>query len=306
MAASLTGKVFDIQRFSLHDGDGIRTTVFLKGCPMRCVWCQNPEGISSDTHLVINETRCIRCGLCTNAIPSIQMKADGYPDVREVPAEQFDRAVTLCPAGALVKDCRVLSVSQVMDEVERDKVFFRRGGGVTFSGGEPFAQPAFFLALLKEAKARGLHTAAESCLYTTSAYVQQALPFIDLLFADFKLFDDIAHKKQTGVSNRQIVENLSFYLREKPAGQIIVRTPLIPGLTASTENIRKISAWLAGIHPNVPYELLNYNPLAAAKYARMDHPYCFRNNPPPFTRSEMQAFAQIAKDTGIQTVIIGD
>lgn len=299
------GNVFDIRRFSTHDGDGIRTTIFLKGCPLRCVWCQNPEGIDVRRHVVYFDTRCIGClscvHQCQNGAVSLE---DGKITLhRDIPND-WDATIDTCPTGALAYDCRQMTVEQAVNELKRDLPFFRHGGGVTLSGGEPFSQQDFALELLKALEKEGIHTAVESALCIPSSVLLQALPFIDTLFADCKVLDPELHRRFTGVDNSLIRRNLSLVLQSAYRDRVVVRTPLIPEYTATIENVEAIGRFLSGLYPDVTYELLNYNPLAEAKYKHVDWDYCFTQNPHKFSPQQMQDFAAAARRGGVQNVLI--
>ena len=200
-------------------------------------------------------------------------------------------------------DGKSMSVSQVMDEIKRDLVFYKHGGGVTLSGGEVLLQADFALEILKECKKMGIHTAIETSLYGKIELVEEFLPYVDMIFADMKVFDDTLHKKYTGVSNQVIKENLRVLLTSKKREQVIVRTPMIPGMTDSKDNIRKISEFMHQIYPGVTYEILNYNPLAQAKYHLVEKEFCFQDNPKMYTEEEMEGFREIAKAAGITKLL---
>lgn len=300
--AQTKGTVFDIQRFSTHDGDGIRTTVFLKGCPLRCVWCQNPEGLTPETMLVLRKSACIKCGLCAKACPEVKKQPNGYPDIGDVKPESFSLLTGTCPAGALETDGSLMSADEVVAKVLRDKVFFRKDGGVTFSGGEPFFQFDFLLDLLQTSKQEGLNTAVETSLFTSRPNLEKALPFIDLLYADCKIFSSAPHAEYTGADNKIILENIKYAIEQK-GRDVIIRTPLIPGITDTEQNIAEISAFISSINKNVRYELLNYNPLASSKYELARMSYYFKQPLQPLNQSQLEKLYSIAEKNGVQNII---
>lgn len=301
----MTAKVFDIRRFSTHDGDGIRTTVFLKGCPLSCVWCQNPEGISLKRRPLYFEKRCIHCGTCAAECKKngIRME-DGriILDIRQ--PEDWEALTDRCPAGALEMDSMEYTVEQIMEEVQKDQVFYRHGGGVTLSGGEPLLQWETALEILKQCKKAGIHTAIETSLYTNKEVLEKLLPYLDRIFADFKIADHELHKKYVGVSNEKIKRNLKILLESEKKDRVIIRTPMIPKMTATRENIEEIASYISGIYKDVSYEILNYNPLAEAKYHLIDKEYCFAENPKLYTKEQMEEFGTWAKQGGVHNVII--
>ncbi|MDR2662493.1 MAG: glycyl-radical enzyme activating protein [Treponema sp.] len=285
------GTVFDIRRFSIHDGEGIRTTVFLKGCPLRCAWCQNPEGLDPRIGLLWFSGTCIYCGACG-------VRGDPRRFISGAGAETA--ALDNCPTGALRRDGRIMTAGEVLAELEKDAVFYRRGGGITLSGGEPLAQEDFAAAILGAAKKAGFHTAVESSLYAPGKTVERIAALSDRIFADCKIFNDGDHIAATGVSNRIILDNIAGLLRGPHAERVIIRTPLAPGFTASEENIAAITRFISGLYPPVRYELLNYNPLAAGKYQLTGRDYCFAENPDPYDAEAMETFRNIAKKNGIR------
>jgi pyruvate formate lyase activating enzyme len=285
------GTVFDIRRFSIHDGEGIRTTVFLKGCPLRCAWCQNPEGLDPGIGLLWFSGNCIYCGACGTC-------GDPRQFIAGTGAETA--ALENCPTMALRMDGRIMTAGGVLAELEKDAVFYRRGGGITLSGGEPLAQEDFAAAILEAAKGAGFHTAVETSLYAPRKGVDRIAALSDRIFADCKIFDEAEHTAATGASNRIILDNIARLLTGPHAGRVIIRTPLVPGFTASEENIASIARFISGLYPQVRYELLNYNPLAAGKYPLTGREYCFAENPDPYGAEAMETFRAAAKKNGIR------
>lgn len=300
----LIGKVFDVRRFSTHDGDGIRTTIFLKGCPLRCIWCQNPEGLSLTSQLIYLENQCIHCGTCTRVCKNQAITLeDGKLCIDKKATDDWAAPIDACPAACLTMDSKTYTVEELVKLTVRDAAFFRHGGGVTLSGGEPLFQKDFTIALLKGFKEAGIHTAIETSLYVDQHVVKEALLYLDLIYADFKVFDKNKHQELTGATNDQIKDNIRFILESNKKDQVIIRTPLIPTKTATKENIFAIGEFIASIYGEVKYELLNYNPLAKGKYHLVDREYCFEENPRMYTVDEMDEFREVARNAGVKHLI---
>lgn len=302
---NMTGRIFDIQRFSTHDGMGIRTTIFLKGCPLSCVWCQNPEGISFKKRPLYFKNRCIGCGICIKKSQYGGLKKRDEHITLNIDAEEdWEDLIDRCPAGALEMDSREYELEEVMQEIRKDMVFYNHGGGITLSGGEALFQWEFALEILKQCKKEGIHTAMETSLYADQEVLKRVFPYLDMIFADFKIADDRKHKKYTDVSNQKIKENLKYLLQSEKKENVIIRTPMIPGMTAFKENVLEISRYISGIYPEVSYEILNYNPLAESKYHLIDQEFCFKENPKLYSKEQMQEFKNWALEGGVNHVII--
>lgn len=277
----LKGNVFDIQRYSIHDGDGIRTVVFLKGCPLRCKWCANPESQSSSPQLFFSPSRCIGCASCVRSCKNNEMTwEDGKLQIHWDRCNNDDLEWTkVCPAKALIIKGEWMSVEEVMTEIEKDRLFYEKSkGGVTLSGGEPLAQSEFAAALLEECKEKGIHTAIETTGYVKREVLEQVIPFTDLFLYDFKVLDSAKHKKWTNVENGRILKNLK-YLAEMKA-DIIVRTPLIPGVNDSIDEIKSMVATLKkyGIKK---YDILPFHQYGSKKYNSCGINYSMREIEPP-------------------------
>lgn len=301
----MKGTIFDIRRFSTHDGAGIRTTVFLKGCPLNCIWCQNPEGISAKRRPIYFKNPCIKCGICVKLAKNKGVVFEnGNIKLNIDKDENWEKIIDACPSGALMMDSQIKTVEEIIQEVMRDKVFFKHGGGVTLSGGEPLAQGKFAIELLKELKKLNVNTAIETALNVDNEVLKEALDYLDIIYADLKIFNDEEHKKYVGVSNEKIKNNIKFLLQSENKEKVIIRTPMIPEYTTSEKNISEISRYISDIYGDVSYELLNYNPLAGGKYSLVDKEYCFKENHPLYSKEEMKAFGNIAKNNGIKNLII--
>lgn len=293
----MQGIITEIQRFSVHDGPGIRTTVFFKGCNLRCFWCHNPETHRIEPELQLQLARCIGCGACLAVCPvGAHTLVEGE--------RRFDRARCLgcgrcaaeCFAEALVLVGRRVSVQEVLDEVLADRPFYESsGGGVTLSGGEPLLQLDFCRALLAACRNAGLHTAIETAAHVPWEQIEAVLPLLDLVMLDIKLLDEEAHRAATGVGNRRILENARRLGAAKP---LIVRTPVVPGVNDTPEAIGAIARFAAALPSLVSYELLPFHPMAANKYESLGRTYAARNLPRP-TPEAMEALAEVARGNGI-------
>lgn len=301
----MKGKIFDIKRFAVHDGKGIRTTVFLKGCSMKCVWCQNPEGISMENTPIYFKSRCIKCRICEKFINGNgAVFENNNLEGEKISAENIKQIIENCPVEAVQKSLKEMTTEEVVNEILKDKVFFKNGGGATFSGGEPLLQKDFLIEILKKLKEENINTAVETALNVKTEILREILPYIDFVYADLKIFDEEKHKKYTGVSNELIKKNIKFLLESTKKENVVIRTPMIPEFTAYEKNIKEISRYISEIYPDVKYEILNYNPLAESKYEMTGKKYCFEKNPSLYTEKEMKKFRNIAEKNGIKKIII--
>lgn len=261
----ISGVVFNIQRYSIHDGPGIRTTVFLKGCPLVCTWCQNPESQSRDPEIMINKNLCTVCGRCVSECENDAISLSEECSVTDrAKCLCCGRCVEICPNEARKLSGTEMTVGEVVKEVLKDQKFFESsGGGVTISGGEATFQPEFAIAILRECKELGLHTAIETCGYTSWEVLERFFECTDLVLFDIKHIDNEEHKKGTGMSNEKILENAEKMAKVKA---ILVRVPLIPGFNDSEQDVRKIAAFAATLSKEIEVDLLAYNPLGEGKY----------------------------------------
>lgn len=300
----MRGIITDIQRFSLHDGPGIRTTVFLKGCNLRCFWCHNPETLKRSPQVQVYPERCIGCGACVTACShDARQQLDGEILYDRARCVECGTCAATCYAEAVVVVGRTVTADEVVAELLRDRAFYETsGGGVTLSGGEPLLQKDFALAIFKACSEAGIHTALE----TNAAWPwERAAPLIratDLVMMDLKTLNDRIHREVTGASNLIVRRNAVRIARlGKP---LIVRTPVIPGVNDTESDMRKIGAFLAGLPGLLYYELLPYHPLGADKYRRLGIE-CGASalNPPQAKR--MAALARSAREAGIPVKVGG-
>lgn len=268
-----SGFVFDIKRFSIHDGPGIRSTVFLKGCPLSCHWCHNPESQQSAPELILRPERCISCGTCIKAClnGAITQKDDTYLTNRSL-CKVCGVCVDVCYADAREIVGKELAADKVLEEVLKDILFYKQsGGGVTFSGGEPLHQPEFLENLLQVSKKKGLHTTLDTCGYAPWDVILRMMPYLDLILYDIKILDDCLHKKYAGVSNKQILENLSSLVDY--GTELVIRYPVLPGINDSDKQIRELGEYLKELNGISRVDLLPYHELSAGKYRRLDRQF---------------------------------
>ena len=295
----MNGFVFEVKRVAVHDGPGLRTTLFLKGCPLRCPWCQNPEGLHLEPRLWYKEADCLRCGNCVAACQERALALDERVHIDQVACVLCKRCLDACPTGALLLDGREVSADEAEETLLQDAVFYAEGGGITLSGGEVMAQWPFALELLRRMRARGVDTAIETCLLVKQDVLSRFLELVDHFIVDIKYFDGAEHRRVLGESNELILANYR-YLVEKGA-DVLVRTPLIPGYTATEANIRAIARFVRLTDANARYELLNFNPLCRSKYAALEENYPVSGQ--PFSAGEMEAFYAILREEGIANIV---
>jgi pyruvate formate lyase activating enzyme len=294
-----TGLVFDIQRFSVHDGPGIRTNVFLKGCPLRCKWCCNPESQSIRPELRHRGSRCKTCLSCVkNCRSGGALEFEGAPafdrDICDECAEKT--CVDACPEGALFVSGMTMTVADVVRTVAADADFYRNsGGGVTFSGGEPFRQHGFLGEALVELRAAGIHAAVETCGFEDTSHLLKIEPLLDLICFDLKVADPVLHRRLTGRGNALIFENLSK-LAAAARRKIVLRFPLIPGATNDPSNVTKIAAIASGLGISAA-SVVPYHPMGRMKYAELGRKCGI--DPRPVTRGDMEQVFAAFESCGI-------
>jgi pyruvate formate lyase activating enzyme len=307
-----TGAVFNIQRFSIHDGPGIRTAVFLKGCALSCFWCHNPEGRRTSPELQFFPDRCMACRACVEACPHSAHEFIG--DVHIFHREQCETTgscVDTCYGQALQLNGEIMTVEQVMEEVLRDRAFYENsGGGVTLSGGEPLLNNGFAFAILEQCKLHRLSTAIETCGECPWESLERLLPVTDLLMMDIKHIAPDKHRSATGKSNERILENARrLALTDKP---IVFRTPVVPTVNDSSDDIGQIAAFVrtlmelrsaqanGQVSAGITYELLTFHRLASAKYRSLGLEYRASAIEPP-SKERMLELAEVATRLGVET-----
>lgn len=298
---SAGGVIFNIQRYSIHDGPGIRTTVFLKGCPLRCHWCANPESQDPGPQLLVRNVKCSRCGACVFACPAkaISMDANLGRVIDWNRCHQCLDCVPVCLFGALTTSGQPTQVMDIVNEAERDLVFYQTsGGGVTISGGEPLFQPAFTIELLQALKDRGLHTALDTSGYAPSEVFREAAAATDLILLDLKHLDPEMHKQYTGVDNRLILANAQA---ATSAAALWIRIPLIQGFNDSREHIQSL-AELAKDLGAEKLSLLPYHQGGQVKSEQIGKVYQLAGGKPP-DQSRIQILMDIAARTSLSVDI---
>ncbi|UCE96162.1 MAG: glycyl-radical enzyme activating protein [Candidatus Bathyarchaeota archaeon] len=262
------GLIFDIKRYAIHDGPGIRTTVFFKGCPLSCWWCHNPEGKEFRRELMVWPNRCIKCQTCKSACPNsaISLSNNSLVTKRDK-CKVCGKCATKCPTNAREIVGKTLKAEDVMIEVETDHEFYGETGGLTVSGGEPLAQPAFLRTLLNQCKDSGIHTTLDTSGYAERRILTKISKVVDLFLYDLKIMDCKKHKQHTGVSNKSIIENLRIL--DRLGNQIIVRFPLISRINDAEDNITSMCELLSDLKNVGGISILPYHRLGVNKAKRL-------------------------------------
>ncbi len=297
--AESRGLIFNIQKFSLHDGSGIRTLVFLQGCPLACRWCSNPEGQVHLPELAFNASKCIGTVECGKCVPACGARAivhsdDGKVEIDRERCNDCGDCVDACPARALELFGRTMSVDEVMGVVEEDSSFYARsGGGLTLSGGEPLAQAGFALALLKAARSRGIDTALETSGHCRWEDLKDVCRHVDQVFFDIKSVDCAKHEDHVGVGNRRILGNLRKLCEHFPDLSIVVRTPIVPGFNDSPGDVGAIADFVKELPGPRRYELLPYHGFGESKYRQLGKEYPLRELEAP-SEQQMARLREVA------------
>lgn len=273
----MKGIVFNIQKFSVNDGAGIRTTVFLKGCPLSCIWCHNPESKRVYPELMYNAEKCVMCGKCATVCPkNVHLFENGKHIIARERCIGCGKCEEACLYEAIEIAGKEKTVDEVLDEVMKDKIFYdTSGGGITLSGGEPLLQFDFALAILKKSKELGLNTAIETCGYTDEDKILQIAPYVDLFLYDYKLTDSALHKKYTGVENDKIIRNIR--LLNEIGKSIILRCPIIPGINDNDEHFSGIAKLADELENVIEVNIEPYHPLGKSKAERLGSKYALKD-----------------------------
>ncbi|MCU0305526.1 MAG: glycyl-radical enzyme activating protein [Thermoanaerobaculales bacterium] len=297
--------VFNIQRCSVHDGPGIRTTVFLKGCPLRCDWCHNPESLDGEPEVAISGERCIACGACVDACPeSGGVRPARGPDWDDGTCRRCGACAEACPGEARELIGEPRAVAELVAELERDRPFFdASGGGVTFSGGEPLCHPSFLAACLEACRERGLHTAVDTSGFAPARVMREIARRADVLLYDLKHLDPEAHRRHTGVDNAVILDNL----RELSAGgaELWIRFPLVPGFNDDPDHLDALAAFVGSLPGRHPVFVLPYHAAGADKWRRLGKPGPPVEHRPP-TDAELAAVAERLRSHDLDVRLTGD
>lgn len=298
------GLIFNIQKFSYHDGPGIRTLVFFKGCPLKCQWCSNPEGIFPNRELAFKESKCIglsECGHCLGSCKIGALRENGKMiSVDKNLCTNCGDCVDICPSKALVMFGEYMSVNETLNAVEDDSAFYNRsGGGITLSGGEPLLQADFAMELLREAKSRGLSTAIETSGYTDFSSIEKVFPYVDFIHYDIKVIDSERHKKFTGVSNEVVLENFIKICNKFAHIPMVARTPVIPGVNDTDSEIQAIIDFISDVSILIKYELLLYHHFGKPKYTYLGKINAFTESSLP-SSARMKHLNELVKQSRLE------
>jgi len=297
-----SGVIFDIKKYSINDGPGIRTTVFFKGCPLSCQWCHNPESQLPHPQLIFRAARCLRCGACVEVCPREAIECrDGDFITRWNVCDNCGTCAETCYPGAREILGYEIAPTELLREIERDLPFFdQSGGGVTFSGGEPLMQPDFLAEILEMCRERDIHTALDTSGAAPWPVIEKLLPYVSLFLFDLKCMDSFQHTQFTGVPNDEILSNLR--LISQNGARIIIRIPLIPGLNDDEENLSASAKFLVNLPHLEGVELLAYHEIAQSKYNGLGMRYCLANLLPP-TQEKMEQARLILSSYGLPVTI---
>ena len=294
-----------MQRFAIHDGPGIRTLVYMKGCPLTCLWCSTPQSQKMALEIVHIELHCKKCGRCVNVCPvgAITFSIEEGPSIDRELCTGCGQCVEACPNQALELAGDYMTVEQLFWEVDKDSPFYRRSnGGVTVGGGEPTMQHGFVTAFLKRCKQSYIHTAIETCAYVRWEHLEKILEHLDLVYLDIKHMDAHVHKEITGVSNERILENARRASAMRP---VIIRIPIVPGLNDSDDNILATARFASELGDNLKrIELLPYHKFGTQTYGRLGREYQLTEVEPP-SDDHMERLKEIVESCGVRVQVGG-
>ncbi|NQU47846.1 MAG: glycyl-radical enzyme activating protein [Planctomycetes bacterium] len=299
-----SGRIFDVKRYSLHDGPGIRTTVFLQGCPLSCWWCHNPESQNVGPSMHYQRNSCLGCQACVETCDknALTLTADGIQRDQEL-CQTCGECAATCPSESRQLIGRQVSIHEVLQQVEKDRLYYdESGGGVTFSGGEPLAQPEFLIALLRACGEQDLHRVVDTSGLAATQTVLQVAAHCDLFLFDLKLMDDQRHRQTTGVSNQAILKNLRALDDIGQATQ--VRVPVIPGINDTVENFNAMAEFLMPLKHVRQVDLLPFHPSAREKHRKFGMPWKL-NGAAEIAPQRLEEFAEAIRAPGLQVEIGG-
>lgn len=303
--SEITGLIFDIKRFAIHDGPGLRTTVFLKGCPLACWSCHNPEGQAADPELLFRDDRCDMCGDCVPVCESGAITVeDGSFRLDRLRCDLCGACVEACMAGALELTGREVTVEELIREVEKDLVYYdQSGGGVTLSGGEPLSQPEFLVEFLQRCRQRDLSVVVDTTGHGPRELLERIEPLVDLFLYDLKLIDGERHHEFTGVSSFGILDNLRWLSDRGSA--VSIRLPLVPGVNDGPDQIRALGEFVRALPTPFPVDILPYHRIGVDKYSRLGREYRLPDAHPPSAEA-VGAAVEILSDLGLEVTVKGE
>ena len=299
---NMTGTVFDMQRFSLHDGPGIRTIVFLKGCPLHCRWCSNPESQNNSPIVMYKKSDCFKCGRCISVCKVGAISFDNETHIDREKCTGCGECTNVCPSGALVLKGKTMTIQQAIKELKKDATIFRRSnGGVTLSGGEPLVQHEFASQLLLACKSQGWSTAIETTGFGSSEAIEKVIPYVDTVLLDIKRIDPYTHKKFTGISNEVILKNAK---RISQITKTVVRVPIIPGFNYSYKDIEDIAKFVKTLNNVDTIHLLPYHTFGENKYDLLGIEYTL-DGLKRLSKEDLNEHKKIVESYGIKCIIGG-
>ena len=291
-------RYIDIKRFAVHDGPGIRTTLFLKGCSLRCIWCHNPESRFPQPELAIHYPKCTCCGECAK-VCSCHAIVNGVHEFKRANCKACGRCVDACPSGVLELFGKTMSVDEAAEKLLEDRIFYADGGGITLSGGEPLLHSAFCAELLTRMKAEGIHCAVDTCGNVPWSAFEAVLPFTDIFLYDFKCADSEKHRQLTGSGNELILENLKKL--NETGKEIEIRMIMVPEHNMAEDDLRAAGEFMAPLKSISAIRLLAYHSLARSKFQAVGHPDTMPDVPSP-DADALERCAEILRQYGVKVI----